>query len=199
MASKIVVLDFETTGFKPFSSEITEISAIAVNPKTFEIIEEYNTLIKIKANFIPAKVVELTGITWEMTQNQGVDIEVAKKEMARLLEDAVVVAHNVQFDFQFLAHYFGIEPKDYIDTLSLSRIIEPTAKSHKLGDICKRHGITLDGAHRAANDVLATIHVLKWQVNSLKKSGIKPSKYFNIIHKGGRGVQYRPKHTREVL
>ena len=195
----IVVLDFETTGFKPHSAEVTEVSAIKINPKTFEIVDEYNTLVKISSGFIPSKVVELTGITYQMTQEQGAELSVVKDNLTTFLKDCIVVAHNAPFDFSFLSHYFEIEPEHFIDTLSVSRILEPREKSHKLGDICKRHNIVLNNAHRAENDVLATIEVLKWQIEEIKRRGNKPSNYFNLLHKGNYGLQYKPTHTKGVL
>lgn len=190
---KIVVLDFETNGFSSLTNEVTEVGAVTIDGKTGEITNVFDSIVKINGT-IPQKVVELTGITKELTQTHGLPFEVVKAYLQQICKDAIVVAHNVQFDFSFLKHQFDIEPQFYYDTLTISRALYPGEKSHKLGDICERSGIILSGAHRALNDVYATVELLNKQLN-------KPDvamKYMNVVS-GYRGVKFRPENTREVI
>lgn len=190
---RIVVLDFETTGFSPLGSEVTEVGAVTIDGLTGEVTNVFDSLVKIEGS-IPSKVVELTGITKELTQSHGLPFEAVKAYMQSICNDAIVVAHNVQFDFAFLKEQFEIEPKFYYDTLTISRALYPDEKSHKLGDICERSNISLEGAHRALNDVYATVEVLN---NQLNKPGVA-QKYINVVS-GYRGVKFKPENTREVI
>lgn len=189
----IVVLDFETTGFSPFNDEVTEVGAIVIDGKTGEVCNVFDSLIKVTKT-IPYKVAELTGITNQLTDKHGLPFEVVKSYLQVLCKDAIVVAHNVQFDFQFLKHQFDIEPQFYYDTLTISRALYPEEKTHKLGDICARAGILLNGAHRALNDVEATVQLLNKQLNTSEVA----MKYINTIS-SYRGLKFKPANTREVI
>lgn len=156
----VVIFDVETTGFSAYNDEITEIALLKVDGVTFEPVAEFSTLIKIDKQ-IPAKVVELTGITNDMCDKHGMKKEDVKAAVQAFTEDTILVAHNAQFDLEFIKVHFDIDPKYFYDTLTMSRVVEPDARSHKLGEICSRRGISLVGAHRAMNDVNATKDVLE--------------------------------------
>ena len=189
----IAVLDVETTGFNHLSEEVTEIAVVLLDGLTGEEMGSFDTLIDIEGN-IPNKIVELTGITNEMTSKYGMPKDMVATYLQEMLKDTIVVAHNVQFDFQFIKEHFGIVPKYYYDTLAISRSLYPSEKTHKLGVICERAGISLEGAHRAVNDTRATAELLNLQLN---KEGVA-MKYMNVID-SYRGVKYKPDNTREVL
>lgn len=189
----IAVLDVETTGFSPISEEVTEIAVVLLDGLTGEEMGSFDTLIDIEGK-IPNKIVELTGITNEMTSKYGMPKDMVATYLQEMLKDTIVVAHNVQFDFQFIKEHFGIVPKYYYDTLAISRSLYPSEKTHKLGVICERAGISLEGAHRAVNDTRATAELLNLQLN---KEGVA-MKYMNVID-SYRGVKYKPDNTREVL
>ncbi|MBS4462266.1 3'-5' exonuclease [Aerococcaceae bacterium zg-B36] len=190
--SKIVVLDLETTGLKPVTSEITEVGAVVLDLK-LNPINEYSTLVKIQGD-IPAKVTELTGITKEMCEKDGKDFETVKREVQELVKDAVIIAHNAAFDLSFLKHHFDIDPEYFYDTLTISRSIDFQQRTHKLGDICERKGISLKNAHRSLNDVLATVEVFKHFVKNHKGTTVQ---YLNVL--SGKRLSYRPTHTQVVL
>ncbi|HJD91301.1 3'-5' exonuclease, partial [Bacteroides coprosuis] len=63
---KIVVLDFETTGFNVLNGDrVTEVGAITIDGKTGEEMGSFDALVYTDKQ-IPKKVQELTGITNEM-------------------------------------------------------------------------------------------------------------------------------------
>lgn len=189
----IAVLDFETTGFSAISNEPTEIAILLLDSKTGEEMGSFDALIKIDG-YIPAKVTELTGITKDMLDKYGMDKQVVKNYVQAMLEDTIVVAHNVQFDFAFLKEHFDVEPQFFYDTVVISRQLFPSERSHALGNICNRAGINLTGAHRAINDTRATAELLNLQ---LDKDGVA-QKYINTIDKK-QGIKFQPENTREVL
>lgn len=189
----IAVLDFETTGFSAISNEPTEIAILLLDSKTGEEMGSFDALIKIDG-YIPAKVTELTGITKDMLDKYGMDKQVVKNYVQAMLEDTIVVAHNVQFDFAFLKEHFGIIPKYYYDTLTISRDLYPSEKSHALGKVCERAGISLVGAHRAIVDAKATVELINLQ---LGKPNVARN-YMNTIS-SYRGVKYKPEGTMKVI
>lgn len=193
---KIAVLDLETTGFNAYDNEITEIGVILLDGKTGEEVGSFGTLLKIKADSIPDKVIQLTGITKELTEQYGMELEVAGAYLKELLKDAVVVAHNVVFDFEFLKVHFDIDPKYFWDTLSISRGINQELRVHKLEVLCEEYGISLDNAHRASDDARATSKLL---VEMFKERPDATKGYINKISLGKYGIKYKPTHTQEVL
>ena len=86
-------------------------------------------------------------------------------EVLALLDGAVFVAHNAEFDLQMLQHACAragteYDPPAVACTLEAFRLLEPLADNHRLQSICERRGIVLDGAHEALSDVLATAGLL---------------------------------------
>ena len=189
---KIVVLDFETTGFDPIQNEVTEVGAIQIDGKTGEITNQLDALIKIEGT-VPKKIVELTGITDELLQKHGLPKEVVKVYLQELCKDAIVVAHNYGFDSSFLYHQFEINPSMFYDTLTISRALYPEEKSHTLGNICSRVGISLENAHRAIADVFATVELLNKQLNKPEVG----KKYLNRI--SSKNLRFKPEATVEVI
>ncbi|MDO4739178.1 MAG: PolC-type DNA polymerase III [Eubacteriales bacterium] len=152
----LVVLDVETTGLSTTGDEITELGAVRFENGVE--VAEFNTLVN-PGKAIPAKVVELTGITDNMVRGMP-RIEEIIPEFAKFCEGAVLCAHNAPFDMAFVGRAFkkaGL-PFDHpqLDTLPLFRNVYPTLKSHKLGSVCKHLKVVLNGAHRASNDARAT-------------------------------------------
>jgi DNA polymerase III epsilon subunit-like protein len=87
-------------------------------------------------------------------------------ELLALLDGAVFVAHNADFDLPLVEHAFaraGIRyrPAGVACTLDAFRLLEPTERSHRLESLCDRHGIVLDDAHDARDDALATAELLR--------------------------------------
>ena len=190
---KIVVLDLETTGFSPFSEEITEVGFVTLDGGTLEVMGMFDSLIDIKGK-IPQKVASITNINNEMTKKFGLPKEVVGTYLREALKDAIVVAHNASFDFSFLAHHFDVEPDYFYDTLSLSRIAFPDEKKHDLKTVCQRFSVPLDGHHRALNDAMATAVILKVLLKDYNTW-----KNINTLHGGGRGIKYKPTHTKVVM
>ena len=96
---------------------------------------------------IPAKIVELTGITNQMVRDAPVFHEVADSFMA-FMADGIFVAHNVNFDYGFLSYeYERLErrfrfPK--LCTVAGMRRRYPGHKSYGFGKLCEIYGIELE-------------------------------------------------------
>ena len=156
-----VVFDIETTGLSKETESITEIGAVKVVDG--KIIDRFSTFVNPERP-IPAEITKLTGITNEMVADAPVITEILPKFL-EFCQDAVLVAHNANFDTGFIRlnaeRKCGIEVKNTVlDTLELSRALLPELKKHKLDIICEQLGVSLEGHHRAVNDAEAPAEVL---------------------------------------
>lgn len=148
-----VLLDLETTGGSPVNDRITEIAAVRM--EAGREVARWSTLVNPGCAVSPF-IESLTGITTAMVASAPAFAEVAPQLMA-LLDDAVLVAHNVRFDHGFLLNEFAradmaLRAKT-LCTVRLSRALYPQHRSHGLDAIMQRHGLTTSSRHRAMGDV----------------------------------------------
>ena len=94
----ITYLDLETTGATPLRDRITEIALVRFE-NGIEV-ARWQTLVNPEKS-IPAFIQQLTGIDNEMVANAPTFKEVPGI-LAKYLDGAVMVAHNVRFDHGFL-------------------------------------------------------------------------------------------------
>ena len=148
-----VFLDLETTGSRPSSDGITEVGLRRVSPDGETLV--WQRLIN-PGRSIPDFIQQLTGIRPDMLQDAPFFEDIAE-ELWQQLEGAVLVAHNVRFDYGFLRQAFKAVGKDYRPamccTVKLSRKLYPQSSGHSLNAICSRMGVRRDVAHRAMADV----------------------------------------------
>jgi DNA polymerase III subunit epsilon len=103
LAAKIyAIIDIETTGGKADSDKITEI-AIMLHDGT-KILDTFETLINPERS-IPYFITQVTGITDDMVADAPKFYEVAK-QIVKMTEGAIFVAHNVRFDYGFVQEEF---------------------------------------------------------------------------------------------
>ena len=159
----LVVLDTETTGLSFNKDELTQIAAARVrhgqiDPDTGWFITFVNP-----GCSIPEDIVHLTGITDEDVQNAPSPNE-ALARLAEFVGTTPVVAHFAAFDRHFVTQHPGGYPlleNQWIDSLDLARIVLPRAKSHRLIDLARAFDAP-ESTHRADEDVLATVAVLRY-------------------------------------
>ncbi|HLS81716.1 MAG TPA: exonuclease domain-containing protein, partial [Steroidobacter sp.] len=85
LPERFVVFDLETTGLTPETNEIIEIGAIRVNRDSTQH-ETYQSLVKPTTK-IPKKITDLTGITEEMINADGLSLDRALREFAEFAGD----------------------------------------------------------------------------------------------------------------
>ncbi len=167
-----VVFDIETTGFSARYDGITEIGAIKV--KDGAIVGRYSQLVNPEKK-IPAKVVELTGITDDMVANKP-KIKAVIGDFLAFCGDCPVVAHNATFDVSFIREKAKLVGVDYaptvLDTLKMSRMLLKDLKRFGLNRVAKYLGVALDNHHRAVDDALATAKIFNILVENLESRGI---------------------------
>ena len=155
--SKFAIVDIETTGGNSSSGKITEISIFLYDG--YQIVDEFTTLINPE-RAIPPFISRLTGITDTMVADAPTFSEIAKR-IVEITDEAVFVAHNVSFDYNFIRGEFASLGYDYnrktICTVTASRRYLPGYKSYSLGNICADLGIEITDRHRARGDAFATV------------------------------------------
>ena len=153
MAESLVVIDTETTGFGRHD-RIVEVSAVTLDPGSLEITDEYDTLINPERDM---GAVGVHGVTASMVEAAPTFQEVGAA-LARRLQGAVLVAHNLAFDERMLRQEF----ERLGTTFSGGRGICTLARtSEKLIAACARYGVELLDQHRALADARATAGLLK--------------------------------------
>jgi len=157
---EFVVFDIETTGLSSSNDRIIEIGAVKI--KNGNIIDSFSSYINPQRD-IPANITELTGISNEDVKDAPTEEKVIRDFMA-FAGDAVLVAHNANFDMGFLRSCLGRMNKEsentVLDTLQLTRMLLPQLKSHKLNIVAKHFKVSLENHHRAVDDSKATGEIL---------------------------------------
>ena len=177
-----VLFDIETTGLSKETESITEIGAVKVVDG--KVIDRFTTFVNPERP-IPAEITKLTGITNEMVADAPVITEILPRFL-EFCQDAVLVAHNANFDTGFIRlnaeRKCGIEVKNTVlDTLELSRSLLPELKKHKLDIVCEQLGVSLEGHHRAVNDAEATAEVFLKFIDMLVEKEIYKVDDINVF------------------
>lgn len=168
-----VVLDLETTGGSPDSSEITEIGAVKV--RGGEVVGEFQTLVNPGVE-IPPFITVLTGITDAMVIEAPRIAEVLPSffEFAGSPENTFLVAHNAPFDISFMRHATLREKRPWpryrvLDTAKLARrvLTRDEVPNNKLATLAPYFGAEITPNHRALDDAKATVDVLHGLIGRL--------------------------------
>ena len=172
LSDELVVFDIETTGLDNRSSGITEIGAVRI--KGGEVLERFERLVN-PGMPIPSNIVSLTGITDEMVANAPT-IEGVLPEFFEFVGDSVLVAHNANFDTGFIrvaAERAGLPfTSPYLDTLALSRYVNPELRRHTLDAIAEHYGLGDFNHHRADEDAEMLARIFFVMQSRLRDEGI---------------------------
>lgn len=162
METPLIILDIETTGFKPENGdEILEIGAIKVIRD--KILDEFVMLLK-PMRPVDAESMSIHGITNELLAEEGKDAREVLEAFRGFAGNSILVGHNVQFDLGFLNHYLAahglpVFHNNTMDTLDIARrlLILPSYSLEKVAAYLK---VPQPEAHRALADVKTTHGVL---------------------------------------
>lgn len=152
------VLDFETTGTSSDKDEIIQ-AGIVVIDEAGKVLRTFSSLVKPEKP-IPEWISRLTGIDDALVADAP-GIDEALPQIVPLLEDAVLVAHNVGFDAAFLqaaldrCGYLPFSGR-MLDTLDLAKIAFPTMPSYRLSALTLQLELNHDRPHQADSDASAT-------------------------------------------
>ena len=155
--NEYIAFDLETTGLNPLNDCITEIAAYRfVNGEPYD---QYSTLINPRIP-IPKNIVEITSITDAMVADAPF-IEGTLTDLIKFIGQSPIVGQNIDFDYNFISESCARNditfPKvSMYDTLSLARTFIYFHTSFSLTSLCDFYNISIEQAHRAGADALAT-------------------------------------------
>ncbi|NHN28684.1 ATP-dependent DNA helicase DinG [Paenibacillus agricola] len=157
---KFAVLDFETTGSQT-TDRIIQVGLVIIVDDT--ITDRYTSLVNPGIS-IPSSIISLTGIDDDMVSDAP-ELETVMAHMVPLLQDCVLVGHQIAFDLAFLQRaldehgYFSFDGK-VLDTIEALRVLFPSLSSFQLSLVCQAFGIEHERPHQADSD--AEVTALIW-------------------------------------
>jgi DNA polymerase-3 subunit epsilon len=155
-----VVVDVETTGGRGANHRVTEIGAVKV--RCGKVVDRFQTLLNPQRT-IPSNITRLTGITHEMVAAAPYFVDIAD-EFESFMGDAIFVAHNVEFDYGFIAAEFKRLGRPFrhakLCTCASMRRLYPGHKSYSLAALTRAFDISLKQHHRALCDAEAAAELL---------------------------------------
>lgn len=170
-----VVIDCETTGLNSKVDKIIEIGAVKFIDGR---IEEFKTLINIndsnnnilrKNNIIPDEITELTGITCDMLESDGVSLDLALREFIDFVGKLPLLGYNVSFDMSFLNSALSSLDERFDHSLSINKIFDISRfvkkekkflKNYQLKTVLHEYNIAESVPHRALLDARLTAHLV---------------------------------------
>ena len=193
-----VVFDIETTGLSAIYDDIIEIGAVKMQGG--QVIDRFETFVN-PGYPIPANITQLTSITDHDVKDAPKLSDVLGKFQA-FAQGCILVAHNAKFDINFIMKSYkkiGLDaaPQPAIDTLELSRLVNPNFGSHGLGQLVKRYNIHLEHHHRAIYDSEATGYLL-YKLLEQAREQFQMTQHDQLNNQLGQGDAYkqgRPFHA----
>lgn len=158
MAEDYVVIDLETTGMRPEQDEIIEIAAIRVCAQA--VTQEFSVLVRPQKG-LPQTVKQLTGITEEALQKEGMPLQDALAQFVDFVGRDRMVGHNISFDLAFLRTSLRacgqkMLTNPCVDTLALARRTVFGVENYKLATLAQHFSMTCTQQHRALEDCRVT-------------------------------------------
>ena len=144
--SREIVLDTETTGFDPRRGDrMIEVGCIEIE----DLLPTGRTFHRLihPERLIPADAIRVHGITDDKVRDAPKFAEIVI-DLCDFIGDAPIIAHNAQFDRNFIDHEFGrcgraLFPEErWIDTLKLAQARFP-GMANSLDALCKRFKVSL--------------------------------------------------------
>ena len=126
-----------------------------------EIAEKFSTFVACKER-LSNEIINLTGIRDEDLIGAP-EIDKVLADFYKFTDGAILVGHNVNFDYRFV-HYYGEEngymfDKKLYDTLALAQeVLRGRLANYKLNTVADHYGLTFNH-HRAFDDACVTAKV----------------------------------------
>jgi DNA polymerase-3 subunit alpha (Gram-positive type) len=139
-----------------------------------EIVDEMDIFVDPECE-IPEEITKLTSITNEMVAGAPKEREALEQFLA-FAGDRLLIAHNANFDIGFIrvaAERQGMPFENtFLDTVALSRYVNPTLKKHKLDALAEYFGLGDFNHHRACDDAHMLALIFFRMVEKLREEGI---------------------------
>ncbi|MCD9021157.1 ATP-dependent DNA helicase DinG [Cohnella silvisoli] len=180
---KFAVLDFETTGMSSDRDEIIQ-TGLALIDEAGTVCSSYASFVRPNAT-VPSEITRLTGITDEDVRSAP-ELDEMLSDIVPLLQDVILVGHNVDFDAHFLQT--ALDRSGYLpftgrmlDTVELTRLLFPTQPSYSLSSLTQTLGIEHDRPHQADSDALATADLFLLCLNKLRTLPLFTLQRLNVM------------------
>ncbi len=196
-----VAVDLETAGGTPGAGQIIEIGACRMKGPRIE--DTFQTLVRPWTR-IPRFISSMTSITNEMVR-EAPPIEEVLPHFRNFLGDAVMVAHNAQFDSSFLdfefRRVFGIGLRNpVLCTLRLARRLLPSMRRRGLDAMAEYFGLSTVGRHRGWGDARMAAELLSIFIEMAAQMGIKRlDRLLEFQHAGASGRRIERHVAPEVI
>lgn len=194
---KVLILDTETSGLDETKDRVVEVAFAIWDTRFLTMVSAFSTLVPQlfneaeAVNQIPAAAL------------QSMDAETQKPTsffgplMAAAFEADAIMAHNAEFDRNFLAVAEGVT-FDAPWVCSCHHMEWPIVSGSKsLASLCLAAGVGVSHAHRALTDVLLLVRLLERVgervgvegIEKLIRNGMRPrAKYRALVHYDDRGL-----------
>ncbi|MFA5709079.1 MULTISPECIES: DEDDh family exonuclease [Mycolicibacterium] len=154
------VVDVETSGFRPDRARVLSVAVLALGPDG-QVEQSLASLLNPGVDPGPTHV---HGITAEMLEDQPTFADIAG-DVAELLNGRTLVAHNVAFDYAFLAAEAELAatalPIDTVMcTVELARRLELGLDNLRLETLARHWGVAQTRPHDAFDDALVLSRML---------------------------------------
>jgi DNA polymerase-3 subunit epsilon len=155
------VVDVETSGFRPGQARVVSVAALALGDDG-NVEQSLYSLLNPGVDPGPTHV---HGLTTEMLRGQPTFGDVVG-DLVELLKGRTLVAHNVGFDYSFLAaeaELVGaqLSVDTVMCTVELTRRLELETENLRLETLARHWGITQMKPHDALDDAMVLAQILK--------------------------------------
>jgi len=190
---RFIAFDLETTGIMAGVDRIVEIGAVRFVDGIVEGV--YSTLVDPLIP-IPPGATKVNGITDDMVKGKP-RIEELLESFAEFCADDVMIAHNAEFDYQFLVSdikkHESKAPRGLIlDSYPMAKKVFPGLANYRLSTLVQHLSIPSTGFHRAEEDASYCGHLLLKMIDKISGSHKVWPPIANLILLTGRVEQRFP-------
>lgn len=190
---RFIAFDLETTGIMAGVDRIVEIGAVRFVDGLVEGV--FSTLVDPLMP-IPPGATKVNGITDDMVKGKP-RIEELLEPLAEFCADDVLIAHNAEFDYQFLVsdikkHETKAARGIILDSYPMAKKIFPGLANYRLSTLVQHLNIPSTGFHRAEEDASYCGHLLLKMIDKISGASKVWPPIANLIALTGRPEQRFP-------
>ncbi|MER6344729.1 TerD family protein [Streptomyces sp. NPDC001595] len=166
------LVDVETSGLRPGRDRVLSLAILTLDAQGRQT-GEFSTLLNPGCDPGP---VHVHGLTRDRLADAPTFEDVAP-QVGALLSSRVLVAHNAQFDYDFLAHEFAgvrswVPVSRRLCTLALNRLVGPATPDLRLSTLAAHYGVRQERAHDARDDVRVLSGILRGSLSAAEQLGL---------------------------
>lgn len=184
-AHRLVVLDTETTGLDPLTSDIIQFAAVEIVKG--KVGNSINLFLNTEKNIGESEAVH--HISNEYLRQHGMDRAAGFKKILEFIGNSPIAAHNMDFDLSMLETNFQRtlgcsfrENRIAYCTLEVAVALDPDLPRHKLAYLIEQYGLKGANTHDALDDVKATAELVLYYTGQAEASYEKAKRFFETNH-----------------